>query len=267
MLIQKFGGSSLADIEGFNAAADIISNAASTEKVVVVLSAMYGVTDLLEKAIKTATDGKDFSAVLESINNKEQGILQKMQASGWSCPLATEFLKVQLKRLESRLAGVALLEQCPPQVQAELLSTGEGFSSRLMCDVLQAQGHAARWSDTGVLPPANDSYTDSLVDVEAAAPLLQQAMGGEHDILILPGFYGCNSQGQPQLMGRNGSDYTAACAAAALQARSCEIWKDVDGFLLLIRVSWPVRNVWMKLVMKRPWSCHFLVPRSSVPRR
>lgn len=230
MLVQKFGGSSLADIEGFTAAAKIITNAAASEKVVVVLSAMYGVTDLLEKAIKTAIKGKDFKVVLDAIKDKEQGILQKMQSSGWHCPLASEFLQQQLQRLESRLAGVTLLEQCPPVIQAELLSTGEGFSSRLMCDLLQAQGYATLWSDNVVLPPANDSYTDSLVDVEAARPLLQQVMEGDHQILILPGFYGCNAMGKPQLMGRNGSDYIAACIAAALQTRSCEIWKDVDGF-------------------------------------
>lgn len=230
MLIQKYGGSSLADIDGFIAAADIISQAARDEQVVVVLSAMYGVTDLLESATKTAIEGGDFKAVLNSINEREQGILDKMQASGFSTPLATEFLQVQLERLETRLAGVALLEQCPPEVKAELLSTGEGFTSRLMCDLLRAQGHAARWSETDVLPPANESYSDSLVDIEAAAPLLQRAMEGDHAILVLPGFYGCNDMGKPQLMGRNGSDYCAACVAAALQARSCEIWKDVDGF-------------------------------------
>ncbi len=230
MIVQKFGGSSLADIEGFVAAAGIISNAAAGEKVVVVLSAMYGVTDLLESAIGTAIGGGDFRTVLDGIKTREQGVLQKMQASGWATPLAAGFLQAQLQRLESRLEGVSLLEQCPADVQAEILSTGEGFTSRLMCDLLLAQGHSARWSDTDVLPPANDSYTDSLVDIEAAAPLLQQAISGEHTILILPGFYGVNAQGKPQLMGRNGSDYSAACAAAALKTRSCEIWKDVDGF-------------------------------------
>ncbi len=230
MLIQKFGGSSLASMDGFVAAAGIISKAAGTEKVVVVLSAMYGVTDLLESAIKTAIAGDDFKAVLDGISEKEQGVLQEMQSSGWNCPLATGFLRAQMLRLGKLLEGVALLEQCPAEVQAAILSTGEGFSSRLMSDLLRAQGHAANWSDTDVLPPANDSYTDSLVDIEAAAPLLQQAIDGDHDILILPGFYGVNAAGKPQLMGRNGSDYSAACAASALKARSCEIWKDVDGF-------------------------------------
>jgi len=230
MLIQKFGGSSLADIDGFNAAAGIISRAAASEKVVVVLSAMYGVTDLLENAIKAAIAGDDYKAILENIRQKEQGLLQDMQTSGWASPQATEFLQVQLKRLESRLEGVALLEQCPPAVQAELLSTGEGFTSRVMADLLQAQGYSTLWSETDVLPLANDSFTDSLVDIEAAAPRLKHTVSSEHNIVILPGFYGCNAEGKPQLLGRNGSDYSAASVAAALQARSCEIWKDVDGF-------------------------------------
>jgi aspartokinase/homoserine dehydrogenase 1 len=230
MLIQKFGGSSLADIDGFKAAAGIISRAAGTEKVVVVLSAMYGVTDLLENAINAAIAGEDYRAILEKIQQKEQGLLDEMKVLGWESPQAAGFLKVQLKRLESRLEGVALLEQCPPAVQAELLSTGEGFTSRVMADLLTAQGFSTLWSETDVLPLANDSHTDSLVDIEAAAPRLRDVVSSDHSIYILPGFYGCNASGKPQLLGRNGSDYSAASVAAALQARSCEIWKDVDGF-------------------------------------
>jgi len=230
MLIQKFGGSSLASVEGFSAAAGIISNAAKTEKVIAVLSAVYGITDLLEKAISDAVEGKDFKAALQRIEDKEQAILDDMQAANLACDAAKAFLLEQKKHLGSRLEGVALLEQCPPRTRAEILCSGEGFSSRLMGDLLQAQGQPALWSDTDVLPLANESFTDSLVDIKAAAPLLQQAMEGEHSILVLPGFYGRNAQGQPQLLGRNGSDYAAAAVAAAVNACTLQIWKDVDGF-------------------------------------
>ena len=230
MLIQKFGGSSLATLDSFKAAAAIIVAAAEEEKLVVVLSAMYGITDLLENAIKVAVDSGDYRAALAVIKEKEQNSLEAMKAEGFDSPLATEFLQNQQQRLVSRLEGVALLEQCPPMVRAEILSTGEGFSSRMMCDLLQAQGHSACWSDTNILPPANDSYTDSMVDIDAAIPLLQQALSDDCDILVFPGFYGVNAAGKPQLWGRNGSDYSAACLAAALNARGCEIWKDVDGF-------------------------------------
>ena len=67
MLIQKYGGSSLANLESFISAAAIISKAAADEKVVVVLSAMFGVTDLLEAAIIAAVEGGDFKAALEKI--------------------------------------------------------------------------------------------------------------------------------------------------------------------------------------------------------
>jgi aspartokinase/homoserine dehydrogenase 1 len=230
MLVQKFGGSSLADLDSFIAAARIITNAAEKEQVVVVLSAMYGITNLLEAAITTAVEGGDFMAGLDAINRAEKEILDAAKGAGLACPETEAHSRVQQQRLASRLEGIVLLEQCPVDVRAEILSMGEGFSSRLMSELLRAQGHDVLWSDTDVLPPANDSYSDSLVDIEAAAPLLQQAMDGEHSILVLPGFYGVNQQGKPQLMGRNGSDYSATSVAAALGARSCEIWKDVDGF-------------------------------------
>ena len=116
---------------------------------------------------------------------KSRASLKTCRHQGFNSPLAAEFLQQQRQRLGSRLEGIALLEQCPPEVRAEILSLGEGFSSRLMDDLLRAQGFASRWSDTDVLPPANDSYIDSLVDIEAAVPLLQQAISDENDILIL----------------------------------------------------------------------------------
>ena len=230
MLIHKYGGSSLASVEGFLAAAGIISKASDEETVVVVLSAMYGITDLLEQAIDAAIEGRDFKQVLGTINDRERGAIEQLADAGMNCLQAKDFLQEQHHHLQSRLEGVTLLEQCPPRVRAEILSSGEGFSSRLMSGLLRAQGYQARWSDTHVLPPANDSYTDSLVDIKSATPLLKQALEGECAILVLPGFYGRNAEGRVQLMGRNGSDYSAAAVAAALGARSCQIWKDVDGF-------------------------------------
>ena len=97
MLVQKFGGSSLADIDGFIAAADIISGAAASEKVVVVLSAMYGVTDLLENAIKAAISGDDYKSTLWRVSaKKSRGILQEMQKSSWTSPhWRQSFLQIQ----------------------------------------------------------------------------------------------------------------------------------------------------------------------------
>ncbi len=88
----------------------------------------------------------------------------------------------------------------------------------------------AQWSDADVLPLANEDWLDSLVDIEAAGPLLRQRLRADSQVLVLPGFYGRNAKGQIQLLGRNGTDYSAAAVAAALGAGLCQIWKDVDGF-------------------------------------
>jgi aspartokinase/homoserine dehydrogenase 1 len=99
-----------------------------------------------------------------------------------------------------------------------------------MADLLTHRGLKAQWSDTDVLPLANESWLDSLVDIEAAAPLLKARLDADSDVIVLPGFYGRNARGEIQLLGRNGTDYSAAAIAAAINAGLCQIWKDVDGF-------------------------------------
>lgn len=230
MLVQKFGGSSLATTEGFEASAAIIERAARAEPVVVVLSAVYGVTDLLIDAIDRAEQGQPSDEPVAEIARREQAVAEGLLDSGCRHEVVGEVLEQRQGRLASRLEGVRLLGKCPDESRAEILASGENLASRLMAELLTARGIDARWSDTELLPPANDSWLDSLVDVEAAAPLLQAALADGPEVLVLPGFHGRNAQGAYQLMGRNGSDYSAAAVAAAVGARSCQIWKDVDGF-------------------------------------
>jgi aspartokinase/homoserine dehydrogenase 1 len=230
MIVQKFGGTSLADLDGFQASAAVVSYFAKKEQVVAVFSAVAGVTDLLAAAIDEAEMGEDFTGSLQRALDKEQAVLDAIISIGIEAPLAEANLEDQARRLKSRLEGVRLLGNCPSEVRAEILASGEGFSSRMMADLLSGQGVKARWADTDVLPPANDSWLDSLIDIEAAGKELGAALSEETQVLVLPGFYSRNSNGACQLLGRNGSDYSAAAAAAALKARACQIWKDVDGF-------------------------------------
>jgi aspartokinase/homoserine dehydrogenase 1 len=230
MLVQKFGGTSVADLEGFRASAAVVKSFAQNDRVVAVFSAVAGVTDLLVAAIDAAESGEAYSAHLDGVLAREQSVLKALHKEGVDAPLATDYLEVQGRRLASRLEGVHLLGNCPDEVRAEILASGEGFSSRLMADLLASEGIRVRWSDTHVLPPANDDWLDSLVDQDGAALLLDEAFDDDIDVLVLPGFYCRNASGAVQLLGRNGSDYSAAAVAAALDASACQIWKDVDGF-------------------------------------
>jgi len=230
LLVQKFGGTSLADLEGFNASADVIESYAVARRVIVVLSAVKGVTDLLLAAIDTAVEGGNGAQYVEQAIDSERMIIDELSKQDISTPLAGKFLEEQQSTLTRREKGIRLLGQCPDETRAKILASGEGFSSRLMVDLLQHRGLNAQWSDTDVLPLANDSWLDSLVDVEAAVPLLAERLGEGARITVLPGFYGRNANGGIQLLGRNGTDYSAAAIAAATGAGLCQIWKDVDGF-------------------------------------
>jgi len=230
LLVQKFGGTSLADLRGFTASADVIGSYTGTYRVIVVLSAVKGVTDLLLAAIDTAVDGGDGASHLDQALARERAIVDDLAHDGVATPLASDYLAEQQATLTRRVEGIRLLGQCPDETRARILASGEGFSSRLMVDVLQGRGVSALWSDTDVLPLANDNWLDSLVDVDAAAPLLKKRLEQDSDVVVLPGFYGRNAKGDIQLLGRNGTDYSAAAIAAATGASLCQIWKDVDGF-------------------------------------
>jgi aspartokinase/homoserine dehydrogenase 1 len=229
-LVQKFGGTSLADLKGFEASAAVVGRYAAEQQVIVVLSAVKGVTDLLLAAIDTAVEGGDGAAHLHEAFARQRAIVDELAAQGVPTPEASAFFAEQEEILNRRIEGIHLLGQCPDEARARILASGEGFSSRLMVDVLNHRGIRAQWSDTDVLPLANEDWLDSLVDIEAAAPLLRERLRGDSQVMVLPGFYGINAEGQIQLLGRNGTDYSAAAIAAAVGADLCQIWKDVDGF-------------------------------------
>jgi len=230
LLVQKFGGTSLADLAGFEASAAVIGRYTDDYQVIVVLSAVKGVTDLLLAAIDTAVEGSDGAVHVEEAISRERGIVDDLAKQGVDTPLASEFLEDQHATLTRRVEGIRLLGQCPEETRARILASGEGFSSRLMVDLLAHRGCRAQWSDTDVLPLANESWLDSLVDIDAAAPLLKERLDEHAEVMVLPGFYGRNAEGEIQLLGRNGTDYSAAAIAAATGAGLCQIWKDVDGF-------------------------------------
>ena len=152
---------------------------------------------------------------------RERAIVEDLAAEGFETEQATSYLEDQEAVLSRMVEGIRLLGQCPDETRARILATGEGFASRLMVDVLNARGYDAMWSDTDVLPPANDDWLDSLVDIDAAAPQLTARLEEEDSqVVVLPGFYGRNAQNKIQLMGRNGTDYSAAAIAAGAATRA-----------------------------------------------
>ncbi|GGW65097.1 bifunctional aspartate kinase/homoserine dehydrogenase I [Alishewanella tabrizica] len=231
MRVLKFGGSSLASVSRFSEVAEIVMQQAATEQVCLVLSAPQGVTNTLVELTDLAYLGTDFQALLNQLEQRYQlllnavAYLSEQQKAGVS-----QLISQQIQQLSWQLQGMSLLRFCPDHIKAQILGLGEQFSVALMTALLQAQGADVIALDAVQLVKSQGDYLNATADVSATSVTLTQAIAQRHAaVYVLAGFVSSNAQGETALLGRNGSDYSAAVIAAAIRASACEIWTDVDG--------------------------------------
>ncbi|WP_026958268.1 bifunctional aspartate kinase/homoserine dehydrogenase I [Aliagarivorans taiwanensis] len=232
MRVLKFGGSSLANAERFKRAAEIIVGNRQQGQLAVVLSAPAGITNELEAVIAATSQGEDGQQQLTRITQIFQSLLDELSAefSDFDAAPLQAMLKQELDGLGDVLQGVRLLRQCPDNIAASVLATGERLSVNWMKVLLQV-----KQQQVDILVPQqlllsnNDSYIEAQVDIEASKARFAAADYQGLDVLLMPGFTAANEQGETVVLGRNGSDYSAAVLAACLDADCCEIWTDVDG--------------------------------------
>lgn len=233
MKVLKFGGSSLKDAESMINVGRII--AADSSPKVVVVSAVYGITDRLisfMSDLRTEEEVQDFISELRDIHLK---LLRGVTRNMGTKQLAVSMIQERLTRLERLLYGICYLEELTPRTRDLVQSFGEQLSVILIAAMLQDMGVNAvpvRADDIGII--TNGNYGSATADLERtreniAPRLMEMLEGGE--VPIITGFYGRTEEGHITIFGRNGTDYSAAVIGNALQADVIEIWKDVDGFM------------------------------------
>lgn len=231
---MKFGGTSVQDAAAFARVASIVAGERENAPVVVT-SAMAKVTDALLAAFETAKKGDAESAfsslaahferhraVSRELTNEEQ---QKLFA------VEIEYAERELRDLLVRVARRSLPLQ---MLKDAIVSYGEQLSSRLLTFVCQAAGLNARHADARRLIVTDDEYgaaapifeeTENIIELELQ-PLVDAG-----EIPVFGGFIAANRSGETTVLGRGGSDYSAAIVGAALNAREIQIWTDVTGVL------------------------------------
>ncbi|MGA2081372.1 MAG: bifunctional aspartate kinase/homoserine dehydrogenase I [Holophaga sp.] len=226
ILVMKFGGTSVAGEEGLRRVAGLAAQALERRRVLLVASAMSGITDLL---VAGAERRQDAGAVLARYRQTHRRALAGLDLP----PGPTLDLERRLDVLEGELGrllqGVSLLGDCSPQVLARICGLGERASCALLAGLLGAQGRPCLELDpTRVLVCQGDPREAAPVPARIRERLEPFRLGGQ-PLGLLPGFIGGTEAGEPVLLGRGGSDLTAALAAAAVDAAELEIWTDVDG--------------------------------------
>lgn len=231
MRVLKFGGTSVANAERFLRVADILESNASQGQVATVLSAPAKITNHLVAMIEKTIGGQD---ALPNITDAERIFAELLQGladaqPGFPLERLAATVEQEFAQIKHVLHGISLLGQCPDGVNAALICRGEKLSIAIMAGLLEARGHKVSVIDPMEKLLAVGHYLESTVDIaESTRRIAASQIPADH-MILMAGFTAGNDKGELVVLGRNGSDYSAAVLAACLRADCCEIWTDVDG--------------------------------------
>lgn len=233
LVVHKLGGTSLGDASRIVHAARLVAAASRRRRLVAVVSAMGGVTDLLLSAAHEAERGrlgparKAVAALRERHEVAAEGIAG---ATG----IPTAFDASPLAELETALAGISLLRERTPRVTDLVASFGERLSAPLFAAALSAAGVPARAVDARTFLVTDERHGAATCDRKKTDPRARRTLGAllaKGVVPVVTGFVGRAPSGETTTLGRSGSDTTAALLGAALGAKEVVIWTDVDGVL------------------------------------
>ncbi len=229
-IVVKFGGSNLRKPEDMGRLVSVLRS--YNRPVVVVVSAFYGITNrliaLLDQALSSDTDAANN---IGEIREYKRGVIDGHISSPEIKKEISATISQRLEELSRLLLGVHYLSEIPERIYDRVLSYGERLSSALVAAILKDSGF-----DAGEALPENiglitdGEARNATVDFEASVPALEKALKRDA-VYVVPGFYGVSRQGEVTLLGRGGSDYSAAAIARCISAESLDIWKDVEGFM------------------------------------
>lgn len=237
MLVMKFGGTSVGSVDALVSATRIIKDAQKDwSRVIVVTSAMSGITNLLLDSATLAAQGK-----VDSLSSAESMIREK-HISAADALIKDEKLREQTKAEINVLIlsfvdlckAMAVLGEASPRALDAVASLGERMSLRLLIAIVNETGIKARAIESAEFIITNAHYQNAHPDLKATTEKTRAALNPLLDEGIIPittGFIGSTPEGVITTLGRGGSDYSAAIIGSVLPADEVWIWTDVDGIM------------------------------------
>jgi aspartokinase/homoserine dehydrogenase 1 len=232
--VMKFGGTSVGDADCIRRAAAIVKSTAAQRPVVVVVSAMSGVTNRLLQAAHRAEQGEqDFIAQLSNeLHAQHITALEALVADTQSRVTVAAAIKDVLDELERLLRGTALLRELTPRALDVISGIGERLSAPLVAGAVNAVGiRAAAISATEIIvtDPHHGRAEPLMAPTRNRAEKRLRPLLDRNIVPIVTGFIAATPEGVQTTLGRGGSDYSATILGAALGAQETVIWTDVDG--------------------------------------
>ena len=241
MKVLKFGGTSVATAAAIRKTAQVVKNQDTSKGLVVIVSALGGVTNKLIEAGNFAENGDEqYQELLKDLEYRHFEVIRELiPIQQQSSSIAQ--IKIQFNQLEDILNGVFLLKELTPKASDFIVGFGEKFSSLIIANYLKAT-----LLDSSALIKTNRNFGKASVNFELTEANIQAAVN-EPQIYIAAGFVGSTENKEPTTLGRGGSDYTAAIYAAALNAEVLEIWTDVSGMMTTdprkVVTAFPIKQI------------------------
>ena len=232
--VHKFGGASLADAAAMHHAVAVIQDL-PPGPVVIVASAMAGVTDRLLGLALLAADGKPAdSGMLSSLRRLHVDAARQIIRTAGTRRVVLAAIETSLNELRALLDGLRVVRELTPRTSDYIAARGERLSAMLLAAALADTRRRVRLLDAVELIVTDGHFGAAAPDFAATdrrvrrlvGPLLQRGV-----IPVVPGFIGAGPAATLVTLGRGGSDLTATLLARALHATAVSLWKDVPGFL------------------------------------
>lgn len=239
MLTLKFGGTSMGSAKRILDSVEIMIGRSATDKISVVVSAVAGVSNKLQEAIDSCILGNNPLTYINELKNIHSEICSQIKATlpNFNSETVMQKISENLVELEKLLAGISTFAECPDSVHCRIMGMGELMCAPIVEQTLIAKGQSVVLLDsrkyiftTGNQKEGDPDYAhcaDAFADFrDGSSPLAQ--------ILLFPGFIcswigGTGKKAKMGLLGRNGSDFSAAIVGACLGSKRVEFWTDVDG--------------------------------------
>ena len=227
MKVMKFGGSSVGTVNSILSVKKIVE--AVTEPVIVVVSALGGITDKLINTSQMAADGNlVYEKEYRDIVNRHIEMVYTVVPAGDKRTELLEKVNELLNELKDIFQGISLIHDLSPKTSATIVSYGERLSSLIVTALI----NDAEWFDSRKFIKTEKKHAKHILDSELTTELVRETFKELPKVALVPGFISTDKQtGEITNLGRGGSDYTASIIAAALDADILEIWTDVDGFM------------------------------------
>ena len=230
MKVMKFGGTSVGSVNSILNLKGIVERAATTENVIVVVSALGGITDKLIKTSQLAVCGNSrFNSEFQEIVTRHHELINAVIPNEEKRNTLMTEVDMLLNEVNNIYQGLALINNITPKSEATIVSYGERISSRIVTALIDG---AVRFNARTFIK-TETKHGKYILANEETDKLIHKAFDGKnHNIIVVPGFIAQDKDNEEITnLGRGGSDYTAAIIAATLNASCLEIWTDVDGFM------------------------------------